>query len=144
MCNDDDGKINSSDSDDLSTDDAAGSNRNHPALTYQATGKGKIKRGGKKQEQPSWEAGKTVNFVKGTKFTATGRKKFATVRSVHIKVANYSITDENCMDLDSHANTYVMGKECLKVYDWNRPVNVSDWNTKDGERLCQKISGAVE
>ena len=47
------------------------------------------------------------------------------------------------MDLDSHADTCVLGKGYLKVYDWNFPVNVSGWNPKDGEWLWQMISGEV-
>ena len=75
---------------------------------------------------------------------ATGRKKVATVISVQIEVSNFSITDEICMNLDSHADTCVLGKDYLKLYNCNRPVTVSVWNPKDGERLCQKISGAVD
>ena len=52
-----------------------------------------------------------MSFGEGTKFTATGRKKVDTVISVHITVANYSITDEIRMDLDSHADTCVLGME---------------------------------
>ena len=66
-----------------------------------------------------------MTFGEGTKFTAKGRKKVATVRSVQIKVATSSITDEICIELDSHANTHVLGNKCLKVYDWNCPVDVS-------------------
>ena len=53
----------------------------------------------------------------GTKFTGMGRNTVTTVRSVDIKVANSSITDEIRMELDSHADTCVMGKECIKLYD---------------------------
>ena len=84
-----------------------------------------------------------MTFGERTKFTETGRKKVATVRSADIKVAKSSATDEIRMDLDSHTNTCVLGNECLKVYDWNRPVNVSSWNPKGGERLCQTISVTV-
>ena len=91
---DDEEKSNSSDYDDSIADDAAGTNRNQLALARQATGKRESKCGGKKQEWPGQEAGKTVTFGEGTKFMATGRKKVSTVRSVHIKVANSSVTDE--------------------------------------------------
>ena len=63
-------------------------------------------------------------FGEETKFTAIG-KEVATLRSVQIKVAKYSITDEICKDLSSHANTCVLGKECRKIYNWNIFVNVS-------------------
>ena len=49
-----------------------------------------------------------MTFGEGNKFTATVRKKVATLRSVHIKVANSSVTDEIRMELDSHANTCVL------------------------------------
>ena len=52
-----------------------------------------------------------MNFGEGTKFTTTGRMKVATVKSVNIKVANYSVNDEIRMDLDIHVNTCVLRKE---------------------------------
>ena len=84
-----------------------------------------------------------MNFGNGTKFIAIRRNKVATVRSVHIKESKYSGTDEIHMDLYSHANTCVLKKECLKVYDWNRSINVYGWNPKDRKWICQTISGAV-
>ena len=84
-----------------------------------------------------------MTFGEGTNFTAIGRKKVATVRSVNIKVANSPITDEVCMQIYSHADTFLLGKEFPKVYDWNFPVNVSGLNPNDRERLCQMISRAV-
>ena len=41
MSNDDNGKLNSSDSDYFSANDAAGTNRNHPVLMRRDTGKEK-------------------------------------------------------------------------------------------------------
>ena len=78
-----------------------------------------------------------MTFDDGTKFMATGRNKVPAVRSVQIKVENSSITDEIRMELDSHDDTYVLRKDYLKVYNWNRPVNVSGWNRKDGDCLCK-------
>ena len=65
-----------------------------------------------------------MTFGEGTKLTATGKKKDATVRSLQIKVSNTSITNEIRMELDRHVDTCIMGKDCLKLYDWNCPVNV--------------------
>ena len=47
------------------------------------------------------------------------------------------------MEIDSHADNVVLGKECEEIYNWNHPVELSVWNPKDGERLCQTISGVV-
>ena len=52
-----------------------------------------------------------MTFGEENKFMVTGRKKVATVRSICIKVATYSVTDEIRMNLDSHANTCLLGKE---------------------------------
>ena len=60
-----------------------------------------------------------MTFGEGTKFTATGRKKVDTVIIVQIKVFKSSITDVIRMELDSHADTCLLGKESLIVYDWN-------------------------
>ena len=43
-----------------------------------------------------------MHFGEGNKFMSIGRKKVAKVRSVNIKVANYLVTDEICMDINSH------------------------------------------
>ena len=48
------------------------------------------------------------------------------------------------MELDSHVDTCVLGKDLLKSYNWNCPVNVYRWNPKDRYWLCQKIPGAVD
>ena len=73
-----------------------------------------------------------MTFDEGTKLTATGRKKVDTVRSVQIKLSKSSITDKICVEMDIHADICVMGKECLKLYDWNHTINVYGWNPKDG------------
>ena len=57
MPNDDDKKSASSESDDSSADDAAGPNRNHPALTRQATGKGESRKMWKKETRMTLSGG---------------------------------------------------------------------------------------
>ena len=52
-----------------------------------------------------------MTFVEGNNFTPTGRDNVATVRSVQIKLAKSSVTDEIRMDLDSHADTCVLTKD---------------------------------
>ena len=47
------------------------------------------------------------------------------------------------MELDSHADTIILGKECVEIYNWNHLVKVSGYNPKDRERLCKTISGEV-
>ena len=45
------------------------------------------------------------------------------------------------MDLDIHAGTILLGGECMKIYNWNRPVKLSGYNPKDRESIFQAISG---
>ena len=64
-------------------------------------------------------------FGEGTNFTSKRRKfGIATVRSVQIKVETYSVSGETCVDLDSHAYTIILGKECTEIYNCNHSVNV--------------------
>ena len=53
-----------------------------------------------------------MSFGEGTNFTANRRKSdIALVKSVEIKVANSLVSGETRVDLDSHADTIVLGKE---------------------------------
>ena len=46
-------------------------------------------------------------------------------------------------EADSHADTCVLGKHCLVIYDWDRPVDVYGWNPKDGSRKCRTVLAVV-
>ena len=59
VSNDDYNKGKSSEYDDSSADDVAGPNRNHPALTRQADGKGKSKHEGKNKNDPVGRLGRS-------------------------------------------------------------------------------------
>ena len=94
-----------------------------------------------KLNDPVRRDGKTISFGAGAKFMAR-RKNYgvAAVRSIHIKVSNSLVSGETCVELDSNVDTIVLGKECMSIYNWNIPVKVSVWKTKDGERFLQIIS----
>ena len=47
------------------------------------------------------------------------------------------------VELDSHANTCVVGDNCLVIHDHNRPVNVYSYDTKDGHRSAKTVDAAV-
>ena len=49
---------------------------------------------------------------------------------VHASVAS----SKPKVELDSHADTCVVGDNCLVIHDHNRPVNVSSYDPKDGQR----------
>ena len=47
------------------------------------------------------------------------------------------------MELDTHANTMVLGKNCLLIQDFGKPVSVSGWNASVGSTKCPTVSGVV-
>ena len=51
------------------------------------------------------------------------------VRKKRIKVANSSInSDKKRLEMDSHADTTVLGKSCLVVHGFDRPINVTGYD----------------
>ena len=46
-------------------------------------------------------------------------------------------------EVDSHADTCVLGKTCLVIRDWGRSVRVSGWNPNDRSRECKIVTGVV-
>ena len=71
-------------------------------------------------------------------------KTIATVRTVRISVANSSHSSVNPrVELDNHADTTVLGKQCLKVHDFGRPVKVTGYDPSDGTKTCSTIAGVV-
>ena len=47
------------------------------------------------------------------------------------------------VELDSHADTCVVGDNCLVIHDHNKPVNVYSYDPKDGHRSAKKVDAAV-
>ena len=47
------------------------------------------------------------------------------------------------MELDTHANTSVLGKHCLVVQDFNQPVDVLGWDSTLGNIECPTVTGVV-
>ena len=70
----------------------------------------------------------------------------AAVRSVKIGriAASTSLQhNESWMELDTHADTTVLGKSCLIVQDFNKTVSVSGWNASAGSTECPTVTGVV-
>ena len=69
------------------------------------------------------------------------------IRTVRIEVGRQLAATQSFttirVEVDSHADTCVLGKHCLVIHDWGRPVKVSGWNPKDGSRECKIVSGVV-
>ncbi len=47
------------------------------------------------------------------------------------------------MELDTHADTTVLGRHCLVVQDFNQPVDVSGWDSKLCTIKCLIVTGMV-
>ena len=64
---------------------------------------------------------------------------------MRIKVANSSISsDEIRLGMYSHADTTVLGKGCLVVHDFDRPVNVTGCDPEDGSPFCRTMTGILD
>jgi hypothetical protein len=47
------------------------------------------------------------------------------------------------LELNSHADTYVLGRDALIIQDYNRPVEVTEFDPTLGSQYYQTISGVV-
>ena len=63
---------------------------------------------------------------------------------MRIKVANSSINrDETRLGLDCHADTTVLGKCCIVIHDFDRPVNVTGYDPEDGSKFFRTVTGVL-
>ena len=70
----------------------------------------------------------------------------ATVWSIKIgRIASSTSlqTSESRMELDTHADTTVLGKNCLLIQDFGKSVSVSGWNASAGSTECPTVTGVV-
>ena len=70
----------------------------------------------------------------------------AVVRSIKIGriVASTSLhNQESRMELDTYANTTVLGRHCLLILDFNKTVSVTGWDASAGATECRTVSGVV-
>ena len=47
------------------------------------------------------------------------------------------------VELDSHADTWVVGDNCLVIHDHNRPVKVYSYDPKDGHKSAKTVDTKV-
>lgn len=70
--------------------------------------------------------------------------RIAAVRTVRILAANSThSSDDTRVEIDNHADTTVLGRNCLKIHDYGRSVKVTGYNPSVGTKTCSTISGAV-
>ena len=66
-----------------------------------------------------------------------------------IKVGRFQLatplqSNESAMGVDNHADTTVLGSNCLPIHDFGRSVDVSGWERSSGSVECPIISGTIE
>ncbi len=62
------------------------------------------------------------------------------VKDVGYKLeSNYETT----LELDSHANTFVLGHDALIILDYNQPVSIVGYDESLGSKTYQTVSGVV-
>ena len=73
-----------------------------------------------------------------------GSRKVATICTMRIKVSNFSInSDKTRLELDSPDHTTVLGKGCLGVHDFDRPVNVTGYDPEDDSKFCRNVTDVL-
>ncbi len=63
-----------------------------------------------------------------------------TVTDLTTKLNTHGMTT---LELDSHADTCVLGKDCLVILDYDRPVQVVGYDPALGAKTYQTISGVI-
>ena len=64
--------------------------------------------------------------------------------TVLVMVAHASVVSSKPkVELDSHADTFVVGNNCLVIHDHNRPVNFYNYDPKDGHKRAKTADATV-
>ena len=64
---------------------------------------------------------------------------------MRIKVANYSInSDKTSLEMDIHVDNNVLGKGCLILHDFDRPINVTVYNPEDGSKCLRTVTAVLD
>jgi hypothetical protein len=72
------------------------------------------------------------------------RYKICVIRSLRISALQAETTDNQTRtELDSHADTCVLGDNALIIEDFEKPVEVSGYLLGDGTRKCKTVTGVL-
>ena len=114
---------------------AWGRNRRNPAVTHQASGA--------KHKLPSWLLGSSKGEANTSYVDDYESAICASVQTVNLSAHNSLIVVKTKIELDSHADTCVVGDYCLVIHDHKRPVNVFGYNPKAGSKHACKNDTTV-
>ena len=111
-----------------------GRNRGNPVVTHQALGS--------KHKKPGLLVGSSkrdviMSCVDNSTVICTSEQ------IVLLCAQNSHAVVQAKIELDSYADTCVIGDHCLSVHDHNRPVNVFGYNTKVGSKCACIVNAAV-
>ena len=99
-----------------------------------------MRQAAKKKSGKNWPATPHLFDSEGSSESCKKFMLVATVRSIKIGKISASTslqTIESRMELDTHADTTVLGKSCLIIQDYNKAVSVLGWNASVGSTKCQ-------
>ncbi len=76
-----------------------------------------------------------------------------TLRTIRLQIDQQRIVNDmrykldgkhdTTLELDSHANTCVLGCDALMILDYNRPVSIVGYDESLGSKTYQTVSGVV-
>ena len=67
-----------------------------------------------------------------------------TIKIGKFKTNTFSqIGSSGTMEIDNHADTMVLGRECLSFHDYEQSIDMVGYNPSLGSQQCPTISGAV-
>ena len=112
-----------------------GRNRGNPVVTHWALSA--------KHKENGWLIGLSRGEI-NTSCVDDGKCVICTsVQTVHISDHSSLPVVKTKLELDSHADTCVVGDHCLIVHDHNRPVNVYRYDPKVGSKHVCIVDAAV-
>ena len=110
------------------------SNRNNPALDKKGNGT-------RQSHADAWWLGPSKGDSQPSVLRDSHIKPLSTIQ---VMVAHASVASSKPkVELDSHADTCVVGDNCLVIHDHNRPVNVYSYDPKDGHRSAKTVDATV-
>ena len=48
------------------------------------------------------------------------------------------------VESDSHADTFVVGNNCLVIHSLKRPVNAYNYDPRDGHKIAKTVNATVD
>ena len=66
-----------------------------------------------------------------------------TIKVGRVEAATSLQSNESTMEINNHADTTVLGSNCLPIHHFEISVDVSGWYASSGSVKCPTISGVI-